>query len=124
MSALSFFLAWLATMTLGPACPHGCGYRTRTRGHKSHVDFDHAGDRLVNACACGDCYHPALWDATRGEPYGMCQDCACPSRDHIRDANDDPLGPIFGPAADKQTERLRAALADEGSLAEWLGEKS
>ena len=38
--------------------------------------------RLVNACACGDCYHPAFGPDTDGKPCDWCHDCACASADH------------------------------------------
>ena len=41
-------------------------------------------DRLPNACACGDCYHPVVGPNTDGEPCDFCRDCGCPSADHTR----------------------------------------
>lgn len=35
--------------------------------------------------------------------------------------DDDELGPIFGPAADRQAARLRAVLEDDTAVATWLG---
>lgn len=44
---MTSFLAWLANVLLGPACPHGCGYRGRgPRTLAAHCDYDHAGDLL------------------------------------------------------------------------------
>lgn len=36
-------IAWLADVTLGPLCPHGCGYRARgPRTLHAHLHTDHA----------------------------------------------------------------------------------
>lgn len=46
---------------------------------------------LTNACACGDCYHPAFGPNTDGEPCDWCRDCGCPSALHdAHESADDP----------------------------------